>query len=251
MVPNKHITCPKIYNIIHKIKDTYDVALVFQVNNAKLFKYFRSNENLQDENSKESDACCSEGPEDCQSLFRQLGIHVCSCLLCLPCCDCVLHLRYKCVGISCCSCNKKNTSKDETETVTRTEYLNENGDNVSLGSENEEVHRSTNQNPIWTVEDFSGRDNAGFVEGNEEFLTRTDEPFSSATLDFPVRHNRTKSMPLSKSLHDLKRSNFKNMTISSQRQLPRHALSVGKLEATASVQSLENVYIKGFKQTAV
>jgi hypothetical protein len=47
---------------------------------------------------------------------------------------------------------------------------------------------------------------------------------------------------------EIKRSNFKSMTLGSDRQ---HSLSVGRLDTSASLISLENIFVTDFKQTAV
>ncbi|XP_063445284.1 uncharacterized protein LOC134725411 [Mytilus trossulus] len=166
----------------------------------------------------------------CPDYCQQLGRYVCSCVFCLPCSDCIFNMCYKYNCKNCCTSKKDSKHEIEIEAGTKTESGDESSDVESIKSKEDTRTAKSDPNIIWTVEDFS---------------TSTPETQIS-------RHARTKSMPMSKSLSDLKRNNFKNMTISSDRNLSAHSLSIGRLNATTSVTSLENIFVtEGFRQTAV
>lgn len=148
---------------------------------------------------------------------------------------------------SCCCCDKSPKHDIEIEIQSKTESVKEKNevDSDTTTSDHEETqNEDLNPKITWTVEDFS--------EHNSELQNENDEPYTE-----PQSHeiksggqnqlpSRTKSMP-SKS-REIKRSNFKSMTLGSDRQ---HSLSVGRLDTSASLISLENIFVTDFKQTAV
>jgi len=90
----------------------------------------------------------------CPHACRQFGRFMCSCVFCLPCCDCALNMCYKYDCHNCCCCCDKSHKHDiEIEIQSKAESVDENNevDSDTTTSDHEETQ---NEDKILKSIDF-------------------------------------------------------------------------------------------------